>query len=717
MGNARSFLVPFKYSDKVAYVVEFSHRKIRLLAKNQILTEGGIDFSSKYEILNEEDENLMQVSDYPILVVDSPYEYEDLWDEDDKCFGLQTIQHSDVLYIFSENHPIMTLKRYANTDWRIEELELKDGPFMAMNTSDIIISASNVEGEITIEADGDVFCDTDIGRLLRLRNYDDDTEVWVAGKRFEVNDMCVSDNKFYKALNGAEAGSVKPVHGVGIKSDGGIRWKFIHDGIGIVKIKEFVDKKNVKAEVLKRLPDTIKDGTIYWELGLLHNGTKRPKSGAFFRNRFCFLVNTDTGPNVCMSYIGDYNNFSDLDVGEVTAETAITVPVLNTEFNDGKWLYAGKSLFVGTGSSEFYIDVMTTSSAMASDNVKISQISNIGSKAIMPVSIGSHVFFVDRYGLSLRDLMYDYYSEGYNQIDISILGKHLFTSRIVGISYQEVPDKILWCLVGDGNLVAMTFSQDQEVAAFSRHDFSGKVESIAVIPNLEDCRDEVWIAVNRIINFRNIRTIEKIEHGIPQIFPDSIYANNNLKEQNELQKEYVKYHALYLDGFVLFERKLGDDATEITGLNHLEGKTVGVFADGGVVYNQTVIGGKISIDKNMTRVIVGLPIVSQYIPQSVFIDNQYGSGLGQRQRINHVMLMLYMSGGGKIGQDQSCLKEICYRSSDAKLNKAEKLFSGKKEILFNGTTNLTEVGASIMIENDTPLPMNILAIVPYIDVN
>ena len=39
MGNARSFLVPFKYSHKVAYVVEFSHLKIRLFAKNQIVTD------------------------------------------------------------------------------------------------------------------------------------------------------------------------------------------------------------------------------------------------------------------------------------------------------------------------------------------------------------------------------------------------------------------------------------------------------------------------------------------------------------------------------------------------------------------------------------------------------------------------------------------------------------------------------------------------------
>ena len=717
MGNARSFLVPFKYSHKVAYVVEFSHLKIRLFAKNQIVTEGGINFSNQYEILNE-DENLEgQVVDYPILVIDSPYAYEDLWDEEDKCFGLQTIQHSDVLYIFNENHPIMTLKRYSNLDWRLEELELKEGPFMHMNTSDIMITSDGVEKEINLTADDDVFNATDVGRLLRLRNYYDDTDVWVAGKTFDVNDMCVSDNKYYKALNGAETGSVKPVHGVGIKSDGGIRWKFIHDGCGIVKITEFIDNKNVKAEVIKTLPETIKNGTVYWEFGMLHQGGKYPKSGAFFRNRFCFLINTETGPNVYMSCIGDYNNFADIEVGEATAETAIIVPVLNTEFNEGKWIYAGKSLFVGTGASEFYIDVMTTSSAMASDNVKISQISNIGSKAIMPQSVGSHVFFVDRYGLSLRDLMYDYYSEGYSQIDVSILGKHLFASRIVQICYQEVPDKILWCLVANGNLIALTFSEEQEVAAFSRHDFSGKVESVAIIPNLEDCRDEMWLVVNRVVNFRNVRTVEKVEQGEPKIFPDSVYASDDLKEQDKLQKDFIKYNSLYLDSFVLFERKLDDDTTLITGLEHLEGKMVKIFADGAVCDNQIVIGGKVRISNNMTRVVVGLPIVSQYIPQSVFIDSQYGSGLGQRQRINHVMLMLYMSGGGKIGQDQNSLKEIYYRDCDDKLNKSEDLFSGKKEILFNGTTNLTDVGANIMIENDTPLPMNILAIVPYIDVN
>ncbi len=716
MKNMRSFLVPFKYSHRVAYVVEFSHLKIRLFAKNKLVTLSGKDFLGNSDL--GFDENIDEQSlDGDALVIDSPYSYEDLWDDEDKCMGIQTIQHSDVLYIFNENHPIMMLKRYSNIDWRLEELEIKNGPFMAMNTSEILIFADGVEGDIKLIAGDDVFAKTDEGRLIRFRNYDDDTRGWVAGYDYKVDEMCVSDNKYYKALNGAKSGSSKPVHSVGVRSDGGVRWRFIHDGMGVVKITKFIDAKNVEARVISRLPDTILDGTLYWELGLLHNGIKHPKSGAFFRNRFCFLVNTDTGPNVCLSSIGDYNNFADLDVGEATAETAITVPVLNTEFNEGKWIYAGSVLFVGTGASEFYIDVMTSSYALSSDNVKIVQISNVGSKSIMPVNVGSNVFFVDRYGLSIRDLSYDYYSEGYNQIDISFLGKHLFTSRIVGMSFQEIPDKILWCLMGDGSMVAMTFSQEQEVAAFSRHDFSGNVESFAIVPNLYDCRDEMWIVVSRIINSAKIRSVEKVEHGMPQVYPESIFREDNLAKKDKLKKEYVKNQAIYLDGFVLFERGFDDYSDELCGLEHLEGKKVKVFADGNIEDEQFVIGGKISISKEWAKVLVGLPIVSQFIPQIKFIDNQMGSGLGQRQRINHVMLALYMSAGGKIGPNEDNLQEIYYRLSDSEMNASCELFSGKKEILFNGATSVNEMGAMLMIENDSPLPMNILAIVPFLDVN
>lgn len=736
MVSARSFLVAFKYSSTVAYVVEFSHHKIRLYAERKLATstveESTITYQRppfklmgngavtvvKGDTLSGGGGNTTVEPSSQVIEIDSPYGLNDLWDYDEKCCKIQTIQHSDVLYIFNEKFPIMVLKRYSNTNWQLEKLELKNGPFMNMNTEDISITASDVSGEVTLESDVALFTSDDEGRLLRLRmSYNDEIIPWTADKEFGANDICFSDNKYYQTKAGGTTGVVKPVHSEGKKSDGGVCWEYLHDGMGLVRIHTFVSDKKVKATVLRRLPDEVKSGTVYWEMGLLYKGSLYPKSGAFFRNRFAFLVNTKNGPNVCLSVNGDYNNFADLECGEATAETAITVPVLNTVFNEGKWLYAGNVLFVGTDSSEFYIDVVSTNSALASDNVKIQQISQVGSKSIIPIGVGAHVFFVDRYGLSLRDLMYNYYNDGYDQTDVSLLGKHLFQSNIVALVYQETPYKVLWCVMGDGSVSALTFSAEQEVSALSRHDFNGVVESIAVIPNREECFDEVWLEIKRTIEGVTVRSVECLETGLPQNLPANVYQANSvgLKQLNE--NKYMLEMASYLDASILYLRNSDEATGVIDGLDHLEGEEVMIFADGVVLAPQVVRDGKIRVPATCARVLAGLPIKSQYIPQNIYINQENGVGVGQKQRINHVLLMLYLSGGGKIGENEETLQEIYYRRTDAVMNKPQELFSGNKEILFNGSTSNQEQGASLLIENDSPLPMNILAIVPYIDVS
>ncbi len=709
MSNAKSFLFPFKYSHRVAYVVEFSHLKIRLFAQRELLRTHVISTSDADD--SEPDEA------FPPFELASPYTYSDLWDDDELCCKIQTIQHSDIMYIFNANHPIMLLKRYANDDWRLEELELRNGPFLSMNTSEIMIQVTEKTGLTQLIASDDVFTQTDVGRLVRLRVLDDDTKPWSAGVNVSALEIRSSDNKYYMAVGTGQTGSIKPVHSEGTRSDGSVSWQYVHDGIGIVKITEFTDAQHVSAQVISRLPDALEDGTVCWELGMIHQGTSYPISGAFFRNRFAFLINSETGPNVCLSCSGDYNNFADMDCGEATAETAITVPVLSTEFNEGKWIYARDALFVGTGAAEFYIDAITSSQAMASDNIRISQISTVGSKAIMPVSIGAHVLFVDRYGLSLRDLMYNYYNDGYDQTDISILGKHLFQSRIVAMAYQEVPDKVLWCLVGDGTLAAITFSSEQEVAAFSRHDVSGIIESLAVIPNLEDNRDELWLEVQRVVNNSYFRTVEWMDNGMPLTMPVSQVGFDSLEIQKQQEAHFMRQNAVYLDAAVIFDKTDDTDITELGGLEHLEGKEVMLFGDGVVLPEQVVYNGKISLQTSVAHLVVGLKICSQFIPQNIYIPNEFGSGIGQKQRINHVLLTLYLSGGGQIGENESSLTDILYRPVDAPMNYAQELFTGNKEILFNGSTTQKEQAANFLIQTTAPLPLNILALVPYLDVN
>lgn len=739
MYNEKCLLVPFKYSHKVAYVVEFSHKLIRLYAQRKLACYDDDELPSFNRVLTHDvgDVTIKKTASETALteaaaattassssstsgrtiLISTPYTYDDLWDEDEQVWNIQTIQNGDILYIFHKKYPIMVLKRYANANWAFEELELRNGPFLAVNTTDITVSSSTYEGYVMLTASSDLFKETDVGRQMRFKMMEDNIKPWSASEDVEKYNVRYSDKKYYQAIEAGKTGAHKPVHSQGVRTDGGVRWKYMNDGVGVVKIVEYFSATSVKAYVTSPLPYGITDGTPYWEMGMLHGAAEYPISGAFFRNRFAFLVNTENGPNVCLSMNGDYNNFADQELGEATAETAITVPVLNKEFNEGKWLFAGDVLFVGTGASEFYIDSVSTASALASDNVQISQISTVGSKAIMPVAVGAHIFFVDRYGLSLRDLTFNYYNDGYDQTDVSLLGKHLFLSRIVAMCYQEVPDKVLWCLMGDGTLTALTFSAEQEVAALSRHDFSGKVESIAVIPNLEACRDELWLSVKRFNRGIMRRTVEWMDDGMPQSFPSGVNQTSDISERDRLRAEYMQRMASYLDGAVLFERGADDDRTELDNLLHLNGMEVSLFADGVVLPPQVVSWGRVSIKKTYTRVLVGLKIKSQFVPQNMYVGDETSSGIGQKQRINHLLLMLYCSGGGKVGQNEQTLCDIFYRPTDAEMNKPQPLFSGNKEILFNGFTNTDEQAATILIENDSPLPMNILAIVPSLDVS
>ncbi len=734
MSKARSFLFPFKYSHKVAFVVEFSHKKIRLYAQGKLLSvmglkengngvvtvkgtdNGKVNFTNTAEA-SEDELNVSAVADETaVMEIPSPYTYGDLWDNDELCCKIQTIQHSDVLYIFNEKYPVKVLKRYSNIDWKLEDLELKNGPFLPMNTGNSLISSSAFTGVTTLTATYDTFVASDVGRLMRLSIDNTDTTIWSAGQSVSKDNIRYSDNKYYLAVNSGTTGTEKPVHTSGTKSDGGVRWTYLHDGSGIVKIKQYIDAKHVKADILTRLPEGMADGTLYWELGAFHTGASYPVAGAFFRNRLALLANTETGPNVYFSVNGDYNNFADNECRETTAESAITVPVINTEYNEGKWLYAGDVLFVGTGDAEFYIDAVSANQAMSADNVKITQISSVGSKAIRPVGVGAHILFTDRYGLSLRDLAYNYSYDGYDQIDLSLLGKHLFQSRIIALAYQEIPDKILWCLMGDGSLTALTFSSEQQVAALSRHDFGGRAESLAVIQNLEDCQDELWLVIRRETDNGRMRTVEFMERGMPRNQAEYITAENTLSEKEQLQNDYVRKESMYLDCAHVYEKSPTDNGEEVTGLDHLEGREVAVFADGAVYPRQIVKNGKVAISPSFAKALIGLPVTSQYIPQSIYLDTQSGSGIGQKQRINHVLLVLYLSGGGKVGENEKTLREIFYRPTDAAMNTAQELFTGNKEVLFNGSTPAHEKAAQILIENDSPLPMNILALVPSIDV-
>ncbi|MCG8454393.1 MAG: hypothetical protein MI717_14570, partial [Spirochaetales bacterium] len=138
-------------------------------------------------------------------------------------------------------------------------------------------------------------------------------------------------------------------------------------------------------------------------------------------------------------------------------------------------------------------------------------------------------------------------------------------------------------------------------------------------------------------------------------------------------------------------------------LEHLEGKTVDVLADGFVSPPQTVTRGCITLPNAATRVHVGLNYSSTIMPLEPQIVLQTGSTLGKTKRISRVFLQFYNSNGMQAGTKQGAMESVAV--PDDILDGRPALYSGDVAMEFEG--GFVD-SAQVVIQQDEPLPMTVL---------
>jgi hypothetical protein len=108
------------------------------------------------------------------------------------------------------------------------------------------------------------------------------------------------------------------------------------------------------------------------------------------------------------------------------------------------------------------------------------------------------------------------------------------------------------------------------------------------------------------------------------------------------------------DSFVVYS---GAPTTTVTGLSHLEGESVDVWADGADVGQHTVSGGTITLTTAASNVVAGL----HYTGRFESVPKLFGAhGMLQRAIVHHVALMLYQTHaqGLRYGQDFDRLDDL-----------------------------------------------------------
>ncbi|WP_312631606.1 hypothetical protein [Pantoea piersonii] len=685
------WLAKFEYNTTQAFVLEFGPGYIKFYSDHGVALDG---------------------SGNPYIIY-SPYTADDLTN-DDGGFGLSMVQSGDVIYIccHTGEKPPYKLSRLSNTNWTMNPFDYAAslGPFDNINSSRSVTvytdqfriwssdGATRPDGTptttslCTITANSAIFQSGHVGGLFYIESSTDQVTdgtghdgyipAWTSDttETFSPGVFCRSDGKYYEDMLGTKTGSTQPTWTAGAHSDGQAMWRYSNGGWGVIQITSVTSASVAVGKILTELPPSVRTTTgktFKWAFGDWSGAMGYPTKVGFYKSRLCFAGNN----KLWFSVASDYENFTPMSNGyEVESDDAINVQIEADSTNTIQWIAASSSLIVGTASSELTCSPSTTTSAFGPDNIQIVQESKYGSKGVNALIVGNTVLFVQRAGRKVRAVTADYQSGSYSSTDLSVLAEHITSTGIVDFAWQQEPDNVVWVVLANGEIVALTYNSEQEVIGWHRHDVGGVVESVTTIPDPSGNRDDVWMVVKRTINGATRRYVEYLK-------PAWDADTQALSE------------AFYVDCGLTYS---GYPVSRVSGLDHLEGMTVSVTTDGAAHPDVVVSGGAISLQWSSSVVTAGLPYTSELVTLP-FQDSKI-------KRVNKVAILFVNSLGGKVSDENGRNTDtIETRDYSDMMDNVPGAYDDIKEMTWPGDYN--KYGCMKIIQ-DQPLPMTICAVYP-----
>jgi hypothetical protein len=456
---------------------------------------------------------------------------------------------------------------------------------------------------------------------------------------------------------------------------------------GTVTIDSVASGTSADVTVDRWLGSTI-NATTQWSEAAFSGVRGYPRAVALHEQRLCFGGTRHQPNTIWCSKTDDFENFQ---LGAAAAD-AIALSVASGEGNRIAWMFSQKRLMLGTSGDEWTIGGANTEQPFSSTNLQAQKQSSFGSKTMRAILLNDVLLFVQRRGRKVRELTYNFERDGWVAPDLTVLAEHITAGEIVELAFQQQPDAILWAVRGDGELVGMSYERDQNVVAWHRHTTDGDFESVATVYGLSGADDEVWFVVKRTINGQTKRYIERFK------------ADNRVNFEAETKDDWW-----YLD---CAKRYSGTATTTITGLSHLEGKTVGVLADGAVQPDKTVASGQITLERPFAKVLAGLPFASTILPMKFDYDLEDGSTRSRKKRINRVSVSLYKSLGGEFSTDGTEWLWVYPRDFDDPMDASPPPFSGDAEVVVAG--NYSD-SSDLYLRQILPYPLTVRALVVKLD--
>ena len=402
--------------------------------------------------------------------------------------------------------------------------------------------------------------------------------------------------------------------------------------------------------------------------------SEAPGAVSYFEQRRCFAGTLNKPQNIWMTKSGTESNMSySLPTRD---DDRIAFKVAAREANTIRHIVPLTQLLLLTGSAEWRV-TSVNSDALSPTTMSVSPQSYVGASNVQPVIINNSLIYGAARGGHVRELAYNWQAGGFITGDLSLRAVHMFDNHeITDMAYSKAPQPIVWFVSSNGRLLGLTYVPEQEIGAWHWHDTDGTFESCAVVA--EGKEDVLYCVIQREVNGETVRYVERMASRSFTTAEDAFFVDAGMS--------YV-----------------GEPATTISGLEHLEGKNVNILADGAVHPQCVVTGGQIKLDHPAQKVHVGLPIYADIktLPFSLQVD--YALAQGRIKNVNHIWLRVLESSGIFVGFDEEHLVEAKQRTNEP-YGAAPALKT--KEIQITVTPQWNDAG-HVLVRQVDPLPLTI----------
>lgn len=683
----KSRLLPFVFSRTQAYFIEFGHLYCRIYKNMAYL---GVELVT-------------------------PYTESDI-------FSLHITQSLDVLFIDHKSYQTRKLSRVDDATWAFNIEPYRPPPTFEAQTdlNSTLTPGATAGTNILFTAGSAIFLDGDQDRniisgtaraIITVVNTPTTVHADILDN-FASTSAIAAHGWFLdrSPSSGLDADKKSPVNGKVIlkgvvsSTDGNGKdtfraqdvEKFVNLLGGVIEITKFTSTTEVSGLIrstlsksTKKDPDKIDGGDWTLEVPLWDATQGFPGTPVFYQGRLGHGGSPNGQTTLVLSASDDFDNYA----RGALADRAIQFVIASGQLNAIRWMIDLGSLFIGTVGQIFSAKGSGVDQPLGGDNIPFIRAQNApGTMAVQPVVIGTAAIYIEASGLAVHELSFNFEDNTFRALDLTRHAEHITNppkesgggTGIRGlkqeqIAWVKVPNRHMYFIRNDGQLAALTYFRiPEDVVGWSRRTTEGLFESHCAIPHPDGDRDQHIFIVNRTIAGATKRYVEYVEDNAAEFVGNRAWT------------------ALYTDCAKIYS---GAATITITGLSHLEGKTVDVIADSSFKGTKVVASGQITLPETHTKVEVGLHYDSTLTTMPVAVQDAI---IDDQKKCWQRATVRFKDSIGAKGNGEDMIFNLGGQPMDI----SPQLFTGKKNITLSGITD----EGQITITQPYPMPQTILSI-------